>query len=105
MVVLLTHLRREDLVDLLPAIRLMRKTHYVIVADLRQLELDELLARDPGNLAEAFTAMGASRNDIERGEVHEHLRSEGVLPLDATPEQLGPALVSRYYEVKQGGAL
>jgi uncharacterized protein (DUF58 family) len=105
MVVLLTHLRREDLVDLLPAIRLMRRKHYVLVVDLRQLELDELLACDPGNLADAFTAMGAWRNDIERREVHEHLRSEGVLSLDATPEQLGPALVSRYYEVKKAGAL
>jgi uncharacterized protein (DUF58 family) len=105
MVVILTHLRAEDLVDLLPAIRLMRRTHYLLVIDLRQRELDELMAEDPGDLEGAFAAMGAWQSELERRAVHERLRSEGIHPLDVGPEQLGPALVSRYLEAKQGGAL
>lgn len=105
MAIILTHLRPEDLVDLLPALRLMRKTHYVLVIDLRQRELDDLMAEDPKGLEDAFAAMGAWRSDLARREVHERLRSEGFSPLDVSPEQLGPALVSRYFEAKQGGVL
>jgi hypothetical protein len=83
----------------------MRRTHYVVVVDLRQGEVDELLARDPKSLSEAFSAMGAWRHDIERRELHDRLRSDGLQPLDVTPDQLGAAIVSRYYEVKQGGQL
>ncbi len=105
LVVLMTHLRDEDLVDLMPAIRLMRRTHYVVVVDLRQVALDETLGRDPETLSESLTAIGAWTHELDRRALHERLRSEGVRPLDVTPLQLGPALVNRYFEVKQGGAL
>ena len=105
MVILLTQLRGEDVVDLLPAIRLMRRTHYVVVADLRPREIDRLLGHHPKDLADSFAAMGAWQADLDRQALHERLRNEGVHPLDTTPDQLGPALVSRYYEAKQGGLL
>lgn len=105
LVVLATHLRPEDEVDLLPAIRLLRRTHFVVVADLRQRVVDELLARDPRSAPETFAAIGAWREALDRRALHERLRGEGVQPLDVRPDQLGPALVSRYYAVKQGGAL
>ncbi|MEZ4352172.1 MAG: DUF58 domain-containing protein [Myxococcota bacterium] len=105
MVIVLTHLQEEDLEDLLPAVRLLRRTHYVQVVDLRQAELDGLLANDPATVADAFATMGAWRHDLERRRVHERLRSAGLRPLDVRPDQLGSAIVNRYYEVKQGGQL
>lgn len=105
MIVVLTQLRREDLEDLLPAIRLMRRTHYVLIVNLRQAELDGLLEEDPRDLPEAFSAIGVWNHLLERRELHDRLRADGIQPLDVTPDQLGPAIVSRYYEIKQGGAL
>ena len=105
MVIVLTHLQEEDLEDLLPAVRLLRRTHYVQVVDLRQAELDGLLANDPATVADAFATMGAWRHDLERRRVHERLRGAGLRPLDVRPDQLGSAIVNRYYEVKQGGQL
>lgn len=105
MVILLTHLRSEDEADLLPALRLLSKRHFVLVADLRPVALEERLAADPTTLGEAFTAMGAWDAVLARRSLHERLRANGARTLDVLPEGLGPALVSRYYEVKQEGGL
>ncbi len=105
MVILLTHLRPEDEPDVLPALRLLRRRHFVLVADLRQVELDERLARDPDDLGEAFTALGAWRDQLDRKGMHDRLRREGVRTLDVSPATLGPALVSRYFDAKHGGGL
>lgn len=105
MVVLLTHLRPEDEGDVLPALALLRRRHFVLVADLHPVELDERLARDPEGLEEAFTALGAWDALLDRKAMHERLRSAGVRTLDVSPSTLGPALVSRYLEAKRGGGL
>lgn len=105
MVILMTHLRMEDVPDLSPALRLLRRRHFVLVVDLRPGEIDDVLATDPADLDAAFTAMGAWDRDLERRDLHERLRSEGIHTLDVRPQSLGPALVSRYYGAKLGGAL
>ena len=105
MVILMTHLRGEDIEDLMPALRLLRRTHYVLVADLRQIEVDEALEGRPADLHEAFAAMGAWRSRLDRRQLHERLRAEGVRILDVSPTGLGPALVSGYYDAKRGGGL
>ena len=105
MVILLTHLRPEDEADVLPALKLLRRRHFVLVADLRPVELDERLTKDPEDLDEAFTALGAWDALLDRKGMHDRLRAEGVRTLDVSPSTLGPALVSRYFEAKQGGGL
>ncbi|MCR9092787.1 MAG: DUF58 domain-containing protein [bacterium] len=105
MVILLTHLRPEDEPDVLPALRLLRRRHFVLVADLHPIELDERLARDPEDLGEAFTALGAWDALLDRKAMHDRLRAEGIRTLDVSPATLGPALVSRYFDAKRGGGL
>lgn len=105
MVILLTRLRPEDEADLLPALRLLGRRHFVLVADLRQVELDARLARDPEDLGEAFTALGAWREQLDRKAMHERLHVAGIRTLDVSPATLGPALVSRYFAAKRGGGL
>ena len=105
MVILLTHLRPEDEPDLLPALALLRRRHFVLVADLRPVELDARLAADPDDLGQAFTALGAWDALLDRREMHDRLRASGIRTLDVSPSSLGPALVSRYFEAKRGGGL
>ncbi|CAM9450972.1 unnamed protein product, partial [Discosporangium mesarthrocarpum] len=105
MVILLTQLRPEDEADVLPALKLLRRRHFVLVADLHPVELDERLARDPEDLEEAFTALGAWDALLDRRAMHDRLRAEGLRTLDVSPATLGPALVSRYLEAKRGGGL
>ena len=105
MVILLTQLHEEDVDELLPAVRMLRRRHFVLVADLRSALVDELLARDPRDLGETFASMSAWQQRLDRRELHERLRGEGVRALDVSPQGLGPALVSSYYEAKHGGTL
>lgn len=105
MVIVLTRLQPEDAPDLLPALRLLRRRHVVLVADLRLEAVDALLARDPASTGEAFAALGAMEEALERRTLHDRLRREGARLLDVSPDELGPALVSRYRAVKSGGEL
>ena len=105
MVILLTHLRPEDESELLPALAALRRRHVVLVADLRPVEIDERLETDPENLGEAFAALGAWDARRARRALHDRLRIAGARTLDVAPSGLGPALVSGYLEVKQGGGL
>ena len=105
MLVWLTHLEPEDAEELRPALAQLRRNHYVLVVDLRQAEVDRVLAEEPETFGEALAAMAAWRDDLDRKAMHDRLRREGVRMLDVTPEGLGPALVNRYFEAKTGGQL
>ncbi|MEZ4291016.1 MAG: hypothetical protein R3E53_11000 [Myxococcota bacterium] len=92
----------EDLEDLLPAVRLLRRTHYVQVCAEASSMASWRTIRRPS--PDAFATMGAQRHDLEHRRVHERLRGAGLRPSTYQPDQLGSAIVNRYYEVKQGGS-
>ncbi len=103
LVVLLTNFRGEDVAELRPALRLLRTRHLVIVASLREQVLDQLAAqplRQAQAPAEAAVAhlLAQQRRDAFR-------QIADTLSVDATPRQLGAALVNRYRAVKRAGML
>ncbi|MDN3223480.1 DUF58 domain-containing protein [Pseudomonas nunensis] len=103
LVVLVTNLRDEDDEELLNAVQRLGQQHRVLVASLREDTLDELRQTPVQTLPEALMYCGAVDYLNARAELHERLKTHGVPVVDATTDELGPALVTRYLELKKAG--
>jgi uncharacterized protein (DUF58 family) len=104
LVVLLTALRDEDDESLLPALELLRRRHRVLLASLRERELDEVLAGPVQDFESALLHGATHQYLLQRRLTFERIAAQGVRGLDLRPEQLPMALVNRYFELKRGGA-
>jgi uncharacterized protein (DUF58 family) len=105
LVVLLTDLRDEDEETLAPALRLLRKQHRVILASLREPELDQAL-RQPVERFEQALRLGAVEAYLaERRKAFARVEASaaGSTALDVLPAELPVALVNRYLAVKRAG--
>ncbi|RPE79914.1 DUF58 domain-containing protein [Vulcaniibacterium tengchongense] len=105
LVLLVTNLRDEDLDDLLAAVHLLRKRHVVCVASLRESALDTALGEEVHDLPGAIRAGAAAQYLQQRSAAHEALREHGVMVLDVTCDQLAASLVEKYLAVKRDGLL
>ncbi|MNI23813.1 hypothetical protein D3C73_774130 [compost metagenome] len=103
LVVLVTNLRDEDDDELLTAVQRLGKQHRVLVTSLREELLDSLRQAPVQTLSQALTYCGTVDLLNARADVHERLNAHGVPVLDATPHELGAALVTRYLEWKKAG--
>lgn len=104
-IVLVTNLRDEDSTAMREAYRLLAGKHMVLCASLREAALDEVQAAPVGRFADALRLAGTERYLAERRLA---LRQLGLKPgtlIDVTPDQLAPALVDRYLEIKESGQL
>ena len=105
LVILITNLRNEDVDDLMPGVRLLRRRHLVLVADLREQKLDDVARRPASDFEGALRALGALQHQRERARVGETLRRHRTLHMDVLPSQLSAELINRYYAIKRGGEL
>ena len=105
LVMLVTNLRDEDIEDVLGAVRLLQRRHLVVVASLRERDLDEALDQPVDDVRSAVRAAAAARYIAQRAAAHEMLRNHRVTVLDVTCEQLPAALVEQYLSIKRSGLL
>ena len=105
LVMLVTNLRDEDIEDVLGSVRLLQRRHLVVVASLRERDLDEALDQPVDDVRSAVRAAAASRYIAQRAAAHEVLRNHRVTVLDVTCEQLPAALVEQYLSIKRSGLL
>ena len=105
LVMLVTNLRDEDMEDLLPAVKMLRRRHLVCVASLRENALDAALAQDVHDLPGAVRAGATAQYIAQRNAAHDALRGHGVMVLDVSCDQLAGALVEKYLSVKRDGML
>ena len=105
LVMLVTNLRDEDIEDVLGAVRLLQRRHLVVVASLRERDLDEALDVRVDDLRSAVGAASAARYIAQRAAAHDVLRNHRVTVLDVTCEQLPAALVEQYLSIKRSGLL
>lgn len=105
LVVLVTNSRDEDQPELGAAVRLLRRRHLVVVADLRESILDDSLGApiDDREAAQRFLAVQSYLEDRRRH--HEQLQHQGARVLDLLPRQLPVALVNQYFAIKRAGLL
>ncbi len=105
LVMLVTNLRDEDIEDVLGAVRLLQKRHLVVVASLRERDLDEALDQPVDDVRSAVRVAAAARYIAQRAAAHELLRNHRVTVLDVTCEKLPAALVEQYLSIKRSGLL
>ncbi len=105
LVVLVTNLRDEDMDDLLAAVQMLRKRHLVCVASLREDALDAALSEEVRDLSGAIRAGSTAQYLEQRRAAHEALRSHGVMVLDVACRELAASLVEKYLAVKRDGLL
>ncbi|TLM85624.1 DUF58 domain-containing protein [Pseudarthrobacter sp. NamE2] len=89
---------------LLPAAARLAHDHVVVVAAVRDPQLDVML-RERSDAAGVFRAAAAERSLLQRAAVSAELRRHGVEVVDAEPRQLPPRLADMYIRLKAAGRL
>ena len=105
LVILLTNLRDEDDESLLPALKLLRSRHLVVLASLREAIIGRALSARVDSFDRAVTHAAAAEYLALRERVFRRIGAAGVMALDVEPERLPIALVNRYLELKREGRL
>jgi len=106
MLVLLTDLNEQAVADsVLPALPLVLRTHLVVVAGVRDPQV-EAWARDDADDAEAaYRRVAAVEALAERDRTAARLRGMGATVVDAAPGRLAVELADAYLVVKSTGRL
>jgi uncharacterized protein (DUF58 family) len=105
LVILLTNLRTEDSADLIKAVRVMQKRHVVLVATLKEAEMEARTSQPISTLNDALTYGALSNYLQQRQQVLEQLRAHRIFTVDETAQNLAVALANQYLDVKAGGLL
>jgi uncharacterized protein (DUF58 family) len=105
LVVILTNVREEDSEELRVATNLLRRRHLVILASLREAELDEILLRSVHGFSDALRFAATNQYLDARREAHKLLQASGVLVEDCLCAELPAAITNRYLAVKRAGML
>ncbi|WP_330279822.1 DUF58 domain-containing protein [Streptomyces sp. NBC_00569] len=105
LVVLLTSLDAAPVEEgLLPVLSRLTKRHTVLVASVADPTIAEM-AGARGNTEAVYDAAAAAQAQAERHRTAELLTRRGVTVVDATPNDLAPALADAYLALKAAGRL
>lgn len=105
LVIVLTNLRDEDDAALLPALKLLRARHLVVLASLREAILSRALTARVDSFERAVTHAAAADYLENRERAFRRIENTGAITLDVEPERLPIALVNRYLGLKREGRL
>ncbi len=105
LVVLLTPLEAAAVEEgLLPVLAQLTRRHQVVVASVAD-PVVAAMTRSRGDVDEVYDAAAAERAGLERERVTRLITRLGADVVDATPDQLPPALADRYLALKAAGRL
>ncbi|MCP4871868.1 MAG: DUF58 domain-containing protein [Proteobacteria bacterium] len=91
--------------ELLGALRALRRRHLSLVVAMDDPDVHTLASTWPKDSQALFTAAAASEILDERAALIRRLLTEGAHVVDQRPEDITAAVVDRYLELKQRGAL
>lgn len=105
LVVLLTTLDAAPVEEgLLPVLPQLTQRHTVLLASVADPQIARM-ARARGTTDAVYEAAAAAQAQSERDRTADQLRRHGVTVVDATPDNLAPALADAYLELKAAGRL
>lgn len=105
LVVLLTSLDAAPIEEgLLPVLPQLTQRHTVLLASVADPHIARM-ATARGNTEAIYEAAAAAQAQTERQRTAEQLRRHGVTIVDATPDDLAPALADAYLALKAAGRL
>ena len=105
LVIVLTNLRDEDDETLLPALKLLRTRHLVVLASLREAIISRALSARVDSFDRAVTHAAAAEYLAVRERTFRRIGASGAVCLDVEPERLAISLVNRDLELKREGRL
>jgi len=105
LVIVLTNLRDEDDETLLPALKLLRTRHLVVLASLKESIISRALSTRVDSFDRAVTHAAAAEYLAGRERAFRRISAAGAVCLDVEPEKLAISLVNRYLELKREGRL
>ncbi|MCG8967231.1 MULTISPECIES: DUF58 domain-containing protein [Streptomyces] len=89
---------------LLPVLPQLTQRHTVLVASVADPHISRM-AKARGSTEAVYEAAAAAQAQAERRRTSDQLRRHGVTVVDATPDELAPALADAYLELKAAGRL
>ncbi|MFF9162908.1 DUF58 domain-containing protein [Streptomyces longwoodensis] len=105
LVVLLTTLDTAPVEEgLLPVLPQLTQRHTVVVASVADPHIARM-STSRGSVDAVYEAAAAAQAQAERHRTAQQLRRHGVTVVDATPDELPPALADAYLELKAAGRL
>ena len=100
----MTNLREED-ADLLPALKLLRQRHVVILANLRESVLDTTAQQIPSGFEDSLRVAGTFHHLSQRQQYQTQCLPLAHMVLDCTPRELPVRVVNAYWQIKRSGKL
>jgi uncharacterized protein (DUF58 family) len=105
LIVLLTSLDAAPIEEgLLPVLPLLTKRHTVLVASVADPHIQEM-STARGTIEDVYDAAAGAQAQAQRHRTAEQLQRHGVTVVDATPDNLAPALADAYLALKAAGRL
>ncbi|MGW8062955.1 DUF58 domain-containing protein [Streptomyces ziwulingensis] len=105
LIVLLTTLDATPIEEgLLPVLPQLTQRHTVLLASVADPYVSRM-AKARGDTDAVYEAAAAAQAQAERHRTADQLRQHGVTVVDATPDDLAPALADAYLELKAAGRL
>ena len=106
MLIIHTELVEQIIGDfLLPALPLLTRSHIVVVASVRDPEVEAWAREVPKDAEEAHRHAAATASLTERRKATSELRRAGATVIDAPPGKLAARLMDHYLDVKAKGKL
>ncbi len=105
LVILVTNSRDEDVDELLMAVNLLKRRHLVMIANIRELVIDQLAQQPVNEFDQALSYAGVQQYLGSRAEVQRRLQNAGVYSLDCTAPELAVKVANSYLEIKRAGVL
>ncbi|GEP41123.1 hypothetical protein BGE01nite_04140 [Brevifollis gellanilyticus] len=105
LVILLTNLRTEDTSHLTKAVQLLQNRHLVLVATLREAEMETRAARPIATVNDALSYGALSHYQSQRAQILKTLEARHIPTVDETAQQLPIALANRYLDLKSSGRI
>lgn len=105
LIVLLTSLDAAPIEEgLLPVLPQLTKRHTVLVASVADPHIEQM-TKTRGTVEAVYEAAAGTQAQAQRRRTAEQLQRHGVTVVDATPDQLAPALADAYLALKAAGRL
>ena len=105
LVILVTNFRNEDGDTALNALQRLSKKHVVLIADLREMDLENALAGSTTSINDAVQWFSSETYQQERRQRHQMARARGATLIDVIPDQLSASLITEYLAIKNRGKL
>jgi len=105
LIILITNLRNEDGQSALQALQRLKGKHLVLMADLKESDLESAIQTEPTTTEEAMLWLSAENYRLQRQQQHRLAIAGGAKLLDVSPANLSADLITRYLAIKRMGKL